>query len=199
MEHARTNKFLRARDETKIPQILVLKKEHVDMDVNRNGSSSYATKTRFGGKVREIEIEIGSDCDDDNNGNNTRLLFSVDGEMVLEVRKLKWKFRGNERVEIDGVCVLICWDVHDWLFENGGSDGDGHAVFMFKFEENKVPGCCGEERSEFGSRKSWSSSSLSMSSNSVGGSCSVMEWSSYEESEFLVPLGLSLLVYAWRR
>lgn len=196
MEHARTNKFLRARDETKIPQILVLKKEHVDMDVNRNGSSSYATKTRFGGKVREIEIEIGSDCDDDNKGNNMRLLFSVDGEMVLEVRKLKWKFRGNERVEVDGVCVLICWDVHDWLFENGG---DGHAVFMFKFEENKVQGCCGEERSVFGSSKSWSSSSLSMSSNSVGGSCSVMEWSSFEESEFLVPLGFSLLVYAWRR
>jgi len=196
MEHARTNKFLRAHDETKIPQILVLKKEHVDMDVNRNGSSSYATKTRFGGKVREIEIEIGSDCDDDSNGNNARMLFSVDGEMVLEVRKLKWKFRGNERVEIDGVCVLICWDLHDWLFENGG---DGHAVFTFKFEENKVPGCCGEERSEFGSCKSWSSSSLSMSSNFVGGSYSVMEWSSFEESEFLVPHGFSLLVYAWRR
>lgn len=68
-----------------------------------------------------------------------------------------------------------------------------------KFEENKVPGCCGEERSEFGSCKSWSSLSLSMSSNSVGGSCSVMEWSSFEESEFLVPHGFSLLVYAWRR
>lgn len=195
MEHARTNKFLRACDETKNPQILVLKKEHVDMDVNRNGSSSYTTTARFGGKVREIEIKIGSDCDDDNNGNNTRLLFSMDEEMVLEVRKLKWKFRGNERVEIDGVCVLICWDVHDWLFENGG---DRHVVFMFKFEENKVQGCCEEERSVLGSCKSWSSSSISMSSNFVGRSCSIMEWSSFEESEFLVPLGFSLLVYAWR-
>ena len=151
----------------------------------------------------------------------------MDGEKVLEVARLKWKFRGSERVEIDGVHVQISWDVHDWLFEkdkdivnhrssnnnNSNNNGiEGHAVFMFKFEEDEVRGSGGgkeEEQQwsmgsggEWRNGKSWSSSSLSVSSTSggsFGGSSSVMEWSSVEENELVVPLGFSLVVYAWRR
>ncbi|TKY58097.1 kinesin heavy chain [Spatholobus suberectus] len=212
---------LKAQKPSKAPQqLLVLKRDHVHVAPQRK--RVYQTKTKLGGKVREIEI----DCDSGNGYENDgfRLSFGVDGEKVLEVTRLKWKFRGSERVEVDGVHVQISWDVHDWLFEkdkdgrsnsgNGGNN-EGHAVFMFKFEEDhEVRGKevqsvwsskqqwsfgCGEWGRNNG--KSWSSSSLSVSSSagSFGGSSSVMEWSSVEENDLVVPLGFSLVVYAWRR
>ncbi|RDY00909.1 hypothetical protein CR513_15843, partial [Mucuna pruriens] len=194
-------------------QLLVLKRDHVHVAPHRR--RVYQTKASLGGKVREIEI----DCDGYGYGNeNLRLAFGVDGEKVLEVTRLKWKFRGSERVEIEGVHVQISWDVHDWLFEkdkdhNINNNNEGHAVFMFKFEEDvEVRGKevdvwssqqnwslgCGEWGKNNG--KSWSSSSLSVSSSagSFGGTSSVMEWSSVEENDLVVPLGFSLLVYAWR-
>ncbi|KAG4931355.1 hypothetical protein AAZX31_17G203200 [Glycine max] len=218
----------KAKKPSKTNQLLVLKRDNVHVAPHR--SRVYQTKAKLGGKVREIEI----DCDVYNcggygyeNENSSRLLFSVDGEKVLEVARLKWKFRGSERVEIDGVHVQISWDVHDWLFEkdkdivnhrssnnnNSNNNGiEGHAVFMFKFEEDEVRGSGGgkeEEQQwsmgsggEWRNGKSWSSSSLSVSSTSggsFGGSSSVMEWSSVEENELVVPLGFSLVVYAWRR
>ncbi|XP_061363884.1 uncharacterized protein LOC133307394 [Gastrolobium bilobum] len=160
-------------------QLLVLKREHVDVAAHQR--VVYTTRTRSRGREIEIEIEIDSVSYD----NNSRLLFCVDGEKVLEVKMLKWKFRGNERVEVDGVSLQISWDVCNWLFENDNNNNrNGHAVFMFKFEEDEVRG------------KSWSVSSCA---GSFGGSSSVMEWSSVEENELVVPLGFSLLVYASKR
>ena len=136
----------------------------------------------------------------------------MDNRKVLQVKRLKWKFRGNERVEVDGVSIQISWDVYNWLFEKENSDE--HAIFMFKFEEEDE-----EDRNltnswtppqnwnsgiggsfELGkSGKSFSSSSASSSVGSFGGSSSVMDWSSLEENELIVPVGFSLLVYAWKR
>lgn len=188
-------------------QVMVFKREHVVAD------RIYTTRARFGGKLREIQIDCGyNDC--------SRLCFSVDNEKVLQIKRLKWKFRGNERIEVDGVPVQISWDVYNWLFETGQKD-DGHAVFMFKFEEEDEDngelghslwaqqqlqqqswnlGTSGNEWRKMGI-KSFSSSSVSMSSGgSSGGGSSVMEWATMEESELSGgPTGFSLLVYAWRR
>ncbi|KAK7320665.1 hypothetical protein VNO77_30353 [Canavalia gladiata] len=206
---------LKAQQKPKTPQLLLLKRDHVH--VAPRHQRVYQTKTKFRGKDREIEIDCNSNGYGEVNNNNLELLFGVDGERVLEVKRLKWKFRGSERVEIDGGHVQISWDVHDWLFEkennNNNNNNEGHAVFMFKFEDvgeesgvvnsvwsnqqNWNLGSC-----EWGKNgKSWSSSSLSVSSSagSFGGSSSVMEWSSVEENDLVVPLGFSLLVYAWRR
>ncbi|KAI9106422.1 hypothetical protein K1719_021950 [Acacia pycnantha] len=186
------------------PQILVLKREHVVVH-----NKVYSTKAKFGGRVRDIRIDCGS-------ADDSRLCFSVDGEKVLQIRRLEWKFRGNEKVEVDGIPVQISWDVYNWLFEKQSSDG--HAIFMFKFEEQE------EDADEAGGKeigdrnlanlwsqqqnwsgyndlgKSFSSSSVSMSSSarSLGSSSSVLEWSSVEENELVVPVGFSLLVYAWK-
>lgn len=194
---------------------LVLKREHVV------AKRIYTTRARFGGKTREIQINCGhDDC--------SKLFFSVDGKKILQIKRLKWKFRGNERVEVDGVNVQISWDVYNWLFD--AQIGDAHAVFMFRFEEEEQEdehhiqvhheyescskngmaplwaqqqiwslGMSGIEWRKMG--KSFSSSSVSMSSaGSSGGSSSVMEWASMEESELSTgPAGFSLMVYAWRR
>ncbi|OMP07289.1 hypothetical protein COLO4_07472 [Corchorus olitorius] len=58
---------------------MVLSREHVF------GSKVYNTKARFGGKSREISC------------------FSIDNQRVLQIKRFKWKFRGNERIEFDGV------------------------------------------------------------------------------------------------
>lgn len=144
----------------------------------------------------------------------------MDNKRVLQIKRLKWKFRGNERIDVDGVPVQISWDVYNWLFEK--DNDDRHAVFMFRFEgdedrEKEANSSSGEKNGmalwpqqswSYGlsgiewrkMRKSLSSSSTSMwsSAGSSGGS-SVMEWASTEESELGGPSGFSLLVYAWKR
>lgn len=202
-----SNKDAYAKSKAKEPkngQFLVLKREHVF------ANKIYVTRARFGGKMREIQIDCGG-------RDHSRLCFSVDGKKVLVIKRLKWKFRGNERVEIDGVPVQISWDVYNWLFVK--DNNDGHAIFMFKFEEDENnEEQIVRERSlmnlwtqqnlnnlgvyELGKiGKSWSSSSVSMASSggSFGASSSVLEWSSVEENELVVPIGFSLLVYAWKR
>ncbi|RDY13340.1 hypothetical protein CR513_01755, partial [Mucuna pruriens] len=162
-------------------QLLVLQKEHVFAD------RVYATRATFGGKTREIQIDCGY-------RDHSRLCFSVDGEKVLQIKRLKWKFRGNERIEVDGVHVRISWDLYNWLFHK--DNAHAHAIFMFKFEEDEE-----EDRNLVGlwnlggfeMGKSWSSSSVSSSAGSFGGGSSVLEWSSVEENQLVVPLGFSLL------
>ncbi|KAG2239510.1 hypothetical protein Bca52824_091655 [Brassica carinata] len=177
------------------PQALVMRKEHVF------GGRVFSTKARFGGKNREITIDC---CVDE----DARLCLSVDSKQVLTIKRLRWKFRGNERVEIDGVSVQISWDVYNWLFQ---SNGGGHAVFMFRFESDpeeeernengngvvlwKPKKKCGGSSSGLGfkgivewrkmrrrfvksSKRSYSSSSISMSSASSACSSSVLEWAS---------------------
>ncbi|XP_057504220.1 uncharacterized protein LOC130787788 [Actinidia eriantha] len=193
-------------------QLMVLRREHV------YGNKLYTTKANIRGKIREISI----DC---RIGDDSRLYFSVDSKRVLKIKHLNWKFRGNERIEFDGVFVQVSWDVYNWLFEDGE---DGYALFMFRFEKQGI-----EEEEENGlslnylddqkngmvlwSQQSYGfgfekkkmkksllrttkspSSSSSLSSASSGCS-SVMEWASVEENELKDPCGFSLLVYAWKR
>ncbi|XP_039164345.1 uncharacterized protein LOC104439337 [Eucalyptus grandis] len=113
--HART----KARGPERSAQALVLRREHVI------GRRAFATAARFGGRDREISIDCTTDAD-------ARLCFEVDGKRVLQVKRLKWKFRGCERVEVDGVPMQVSWDVYSWLFEGFRY---GHAVFMFRFDK----------------------------------------------------------------
>ncbi|KAI3823536.1 hypothetical protein L1987_04975 [Smallanthus sonchifolius] len=205
-------------------QITVLRREHVAGINNKK----YTTKATFRGKTREITIDCtrvaaagtGSGAGTVA-GDDSRLYFSVDNKRVLVVKHLQWKFRGNERVEIDGVQIQISWDVHNWLSEE--ETGDGYALFMFRFEKsgfdyheddkllarlNASGSGMNGSGSGFGfgfemrkmkkgmlKRAKSSSSSSSAASSGCG---SVMEWESVEENELKGPSGFSLLVYAWK-
>lgn len=127
----------KARQPPERGQVLFLRREHVF------GHRVYATSARFGGKSRAISI----DCNVHGEG---KLCISVDKRRVLQVKRLKWKFRGNERVEVHGVNFQVSWDVYNWLFEDAT---DSHAVFMFRFEkpftsneEREVGGGGGKDR-----------------------------------------------------
>ncbi|MBA0699861.1 hypothetical protein Goari_001466, partial [Gossypium aridum] len=90
------------------------------------GNDVYSTKARFGGKNREISIDCKVNED-------AKLCFRVDKKRVLQIKGLKWKLRGHERIEVaDRVWIQVLWDVYNWLFNQGLNKGQ--AVFMFKFE-----------------------------------------------------------------
>ncbi|CAA3021294.1 Hypothetical predicted protein [Olea europaea subsp. europaea] len=175
-------------------QTMVLRREHV------YGNKLYTTKANFGGKERNISV----DC---RIGDDPRLYMSVDSKRVLQIKHLKWKFRGNERIEVEGVNVLVSWDVYNWLFEENREDG--YALFTFRFEDDEDYGNVIWSQQSFGFgfetkkmkkgllRSAGSSSSSSLSS--VSSTCSsVMEWASMEENELKVLTGFSLMIYAWK-
>lgn len=99
--------------------VFVSKKEHVF------GKRVHCTKARFkeGGGIHDVEIEC-----DVVGVEDPVLEIRVDGEGVLKVERIGWKFRGNEVVCVDGVGVEVFWDVYSWVF--GGNIGN--AVFMFR-------------------------------------------------------------------
>ncbi|XP_021739436.1 uncharacterized protein LOC110705809 [Chenopodium quinoa] len=110
----------------KPPPSLVIRREHVF------GNRFYNTTTELGGKLRNILIELNT-----NNEEDPRLVIRFDSKRVLQVKHLRWKFRGSERVEVDGHPIQLSWDVYNWLFEEDcGTHDDGYALFTFRFEKN---------------------------------------------------------------
>ncbi|KAL4588329.1 hypothetical protein LXL04_001213 [Taraxacum kok-saghyz] len=104
----------------------ILKREHIF------GKKVYATKAQFkdNGAIHDLRIEC------DTCGLDPRLVVRLDEKIVMQVKRLLWKFRGNYTIAVDGLPVEVYWDVHNWLF---GST-TGSAVFMFQT-------CSGVEKS----------------------------------------------------
>ncbi|PKA48288.1 hypothetical protein AXF42_Ash020723 [Apostasia shenzhenica] len=140
---------MKPRKRTPAAPALVLRREHVLLKGD-GGRRSYLTSVRFAGKEREIAIEIGGK----ETAAATGMCVSIDGSKVLQIRRLRWKFRGNEWVEIGGECrsrIQICWDLHSWLFPSKddaatasfagtAAAGIGQAVFIFRFENSDEKG-----------------------------------------------------------
>lgn len=148
-------------------QSLVIRREHIF------GNRFYSTKTEFGGKSRDILIELNASNEED-----PRLVIRFDSKRVIQVKHLRWKFRGSERVEVDGHPIQLSWDVYNWLFEEDcGSHDDGYALFTFRFEkqgnDNDGGGVDGEEweereRERESSNKSSSKKGIIWSQDSCG-------------------------------
>ncbi|XP_028770731.1 uncharacterized protein LOC114740513 [Neltuma alba] len=172
--------------------VLLSRREHVF------GSRSYKSLAQFLGSKHEIEIE----CDEG------VLKVKVDGQTSLVVKRLSWKFRGNERILIDGIEVEFFWDVFSWVNSN-----NGHGVFVFQVGDGGVlPEMVGPEKKLM--RKSLPSGATtapSMTSLSASpSSSSVLQWteessdggrSSCSSSTKSCGSngGFSLLLYAWSR
>ncbi|XP_055961201.1 uncharacterized protein LOC126675119 [Mercurialis annua] len=145
--------------------VFVSKREHV------TGKKVFTTKAQFcdNGQIHDLSIE----CDTSGIGDPC-LVVRVDCKTVMQVKRLRWKFRGNHTILVDGLAVEVLWDVHNWLF----GTSVGNAVFMFKT-------CLTAE-------KLWSSQALS--------DPNVLPWSFSQR--FLDSksqnLGFSLILYAWK-
>ncbi|XP_077235862.1 uncharacterized protein LOC143877603 [Tasmannia lanceolata] len=100
---------------------LIGRKEYV------TGKTLYSTRAQFHdrGKVHDILIR----CKGEYGGlKDPELLVIIDQKKVVHVKRLHWKFRGNQTIFVDGLAVDMMWDVHNWFF--GLSSGE--AVFMFR-------------------------------------------------------------------
>ncbi|KAL8530607.1 hypothetical protein ACS0TY_007585 [Phlomoides rotata] len=89
------------------------------------GKRLYSSKAQLCGKGRLHDIMIEYDA---NESLGKCLTISIDGKPVLEVARLKWKFRGNQTILVDGVSVEVYWDVYSWLF----GSLVGNAIFLFR-------------------------------------------------------------------
>ncbi|XP_073133619.1 uncharacterized protein [Henckelia pumila] len=98
--------------------IFVAKKEHVF------GKRLYNSKARFcdEGDVHDVRIEYDTTYDDDH-----CMAIYIDDKTVMRVARLKWNFRGNDTMTVDGVLIQVYWDVHSWLYQSVV----GNAVFLF--------------------------------------------------------------------
>uniref|UniRef100_A0A0C9RMX8 TSA: Wollemia nobilis Ref_Wollemi_Transcript_9890_1460 transcribed RNA sequence n=1 Tax=Wollemia nobilis TaxID=56998 RepID=A0A0C9RMX8_9CONI len=155
--------------------VLVSRKEHIF------GNRYFATRARFGGSGRshEVGIECRTKGPDD-----PALLVSVDREPVMEVKRLRWKFRGNDTIYVEGVPVQFLWDVHDWLF----SPGLGHAMFVFKPVE------CVSGKSAAAA----AAAAAALASECKSSACFLESVSSSRDGNYYVPSDFFLLLYAWK-
>ncbi|KAI6684786.1 hypothetical protein NL676_030699 [Syzygium grande] len=189
------------------PATLLSRREHVF------GSRVYTCTAHFLGSKHEITIECSGGV----------LKVKVDGETSLVVKRLAWKFRGNERITIGATEVDFFWDVLNWVGNiTAGEIGNcGYGVFVFQVGDCGViwPEMVGPEKKLM--RKSKSSlvnpakAQKPATFSPVSPSCSsVLQWaeesgssdgssrssccSSSTRSSGSGTGGFSLMVYAWR-
>ncbi|XP_027353426.1 uncharacterized protein LOC113863866 [Abrus precatorius] len=92
-----------------------------------SGTAVYATKAKFSenGIAHDIVIKCGAEEE----GSKSHVLsVCVDKKTMFQVKRLRWNFRGNQTIFVDGLVVDMMWDVHDWLFNPNSAS----AVFMFR-------------------------------------------------------------------
>ncbi|CAK9168085.1 unnamed protein product [Ilex paraguariensis] len=91
------------------------------------GNSLYSTKAQFceNGICHDILIKC---IGDERGSKNSGLSVCIDEKNVIQVKRLRWNFRGNQTIFVDGLVVDMMWDVHDWFF----NPASGCAVFMFR-------------------------------------------------------------------
>ncbi|KAK7269232.1 hypothetical protein RIF29_21950 [Crotalaria pallida] len=175
-------------------QILLSRREHVF------GSMNYVSRGEFMGSKHEIEIEC----------NGGVLRVKVDDEVRLVVKRLAWKFRGNEKIFMEGVEVEFYWDVLSWVVNGDNGNNNGHGVFVFQVGDAAVwPEMVGPEKRLM--RKSLQGLTTEPSIVSLSpASSEVLQWaeessdggrSSCSSSTKSCGSngGFSLLLYAWRR
>ncbi|KAL3716108.1 hypothetical protein ACJRO7_007819 [Eucalyptus globulus] len=98
----------------------------VSRNVHFSGNSPYSAKAQFSssGISHDILIEYAHEQD----SRNPVLSVMVDKKKIFQVKRLRWNFRGNQTLYVDGVLVDMMWDAHDWFFD----PRYGYAVFMFR-------------------------------------------------------------------
>ncbi|XP_004502142.1 uncharacterized protein [Cicer arietinum] len=100
---------------------LLVKRENVF------AKKSFSTKAKFDEKRKESDIVVESSTAANNK--DPEMWISIDGIVLIHVKNLQWKFRGNQTVMVNKQPVQVFWDVHDWLFSVSGS---GPGLFIFK-------------------------------------------------------------------
>lgn len=120
----------------------ISRREHVVLG-EHGGRRSYRTRARFGGQDHQISIDLEAK----EKGREAAMSMEIDGERILLVRRLRWNFRGSEKVDLGGSKIQVSWDFHKWFFQamdegaptgaDAGAAEMGQAVFLLRFEEDE--------------------------------------------------------------
>ncbi|KAF3332872.1 hypothetical protein FCM35_KLT02449 [Carex littledalei] len=110
--------------------VCVAKKQHI------SGNKVYTARACFcdGGRWHDIAIECECDASPSSSSSKAKepcLEIRIDRKRVMQVKRLPWKFRGNQTIMVDDAPVEVLWDVHSWLFGAGAGARTNAAVFMF--------------------------------------------------------------------
>ncbi|KAL8230582.1 hypothetical protein R6Q57_000360 [Mikania cordata] len=105
-----------------IDPVLVSRKEHIF------GKKKFSTRLKFHEKGRFHEVSV--ECKNSGGGDRVApaMEIRIDGHLMINVKHLQWKFRGNEFIHFNKARIEVYWDIHDWLFTTGLR----HALFIFK-------------------------------------------------------------------
>ncbi|CAM0913106.1 unnamed protein product [Alopecurus aequalis] len=97
----------------------------------------YTTSVTVEGEEHEVSLAV----------EGAAMWVAVDGERALQVRRLRWKFRGSERLDIPrcGRAVRVTWDLHGWLFAP-----DAAAVFVLRFDPDGANPRAGDTEEDAG-------------------------------------------------
>ena len=99
------------------------------------GCGCWSTRARFleAGAEHEIAVAV---LDGD-----AEAWVAVDGRKVVQLRRLRWNFRGSHTIFVDGGApVDMTWDLHGWLFHAGAepphasSSSAAASCAMFTFQ-----------------------------------------------------------------
>ena len=97
------------------------------------GNSEYSSKAKFFDTGTWHEIKVTCVADDERIKKSLSLNVCVDKKNVIQVKILRWNFRGNQTVFLDGKLVDFMWDVHDWFFESTSYKKSRARAGMFLF------------------------------------------------------------------
>lgn len=94
-----------------------------------SGNTLYTTRTNFSKNGAQHEITIrccGGAAEEWLE--NPYFTICIDKKEVIKVERLKWNFRGNDGICVEGVVIDVLWDVNEWLM----NPYSGCAIFMFR-------------------------------------------------------------------
>ncbi|KAK9062868.1 hypothetical protein SSX86_020058 [Deinandra increscens subsp. villosa] len=104
------------------------------------GNLEYSTRAKFFDSGKWHDIIITCLIDDPRTNKGLSMSVCIDKKNVLQVKRLRWNFRGNHTVFLDGMLVDLLWDVHDWFFESKSSSNSNSSrksrsrdgIFLFR-------------------------------------------------------------------
>ncbi|KAJ3671343.1 hypothetical protein LUZ60_007422 [Juncus effusus] len=80
------------------------------------GQMVHTTKAKFREFGTEHEITVSCKMKGEEDENEEVFSVSIDKKRVVQIRRLKWNFRGNQTIFVDGAPIDLMWDMHNWWY-----------------------------------------------------------------------------------